>query len=148
MTYAQTSVLGILLIGLVSCGAQANSLAPYAPPSALHGLSLGIRPDGSDCGGSAGVKVRPCPAKLTKKRPTVYVRVSGPNVVNSAIKTNSKNQSGCGDVCEVGQYSSDPLKYDVAAGSKCGTAALSFYGYNQSGGTVGIGKLKVINKDC
>jgi hypothetical protein len=85
---------------------------------------------------------------LTKKHPTIEVVVGGPDVVDSAEKTNSKNRSGCGHVCQVGQSFSSPLDYDVSAGSKCASVEISFYGYDGSGQTVGIARLKVINKDC
>jgi hypothetical protein len=132
---------------LAGCGGTVNSPALSAPAAPQELLSR-TRPDADACGGSGRVKVRPCPVKLTRNQQMVEVTVSGPNVVNSAIKTNSKNRSGCGYICSVGQFTSDSLNYYVSAGTKCGTVGLSFYGYNQSGGTVGIGKLKVVNKDC
>jgi hypothetical protein len=133
---------------LTGCSGSLNSPALSAPAAAPQKLLSRTQPDAEACGGSGGVKVRPCPVKLTKNQQMVEVTVSGPNVVNSAIKTNSKNRSGCGYICSVGQFTSDSLNYYVSAGTKCGTVGLSFYGYNQSGGTVGIGKLKVVNKDC
>lgn len=94
------------------------------------------------------MKVRPCPIVLTKKTQTVDVTVKGPKVVDSAQKTNSKNHSKCGTICEVSQFNSNPLEYSVSAGSKCASVTISFYGYDQNGDVVGIGRLKVTNKGC
>jgi len=146
MKYARAVFVGSLLLGLVGCGGPSGAL--YGYPSSSQGPFSTTGPDNSGCGGTGGVQVRPCPVTLTKTKSTVNVTVSGPKVVDSAIKTNKKNRSGCGSICEVGQSSSNPLEYSVSAGTKCGMVTISFYGYNQSGGTVGIGRLRVINKDC
>jgi len=146
--YAHVVVVGSLLLGLVGCGGPLNEAAFYGGASTPHVLFSTPGPNVIGCGGSGEVRVQPCPVTLTKNRSMVDVAVSGPNVVSSAIKTNQKNQSGCANVCGVGQLNSNPLEYYVYAGTTCGTVTISFYGYNQSGGIVGIGKLKVINKDC
>lgn len=149
MRYAQVVVVGSLLLGLVGCQGSLNSPTSYAPAGAPQGQFSRTGPDADNCGGSGQVRVRPCPVTLTTKHSTVDVTVSGPNVVDSAQKTNSKNHSRCGQVCEVGQFSSSkPLEYVVSAGSKCGSVEIGFYGYNGGGQTVGIGRLEVINKDC
>ena len=149
MKYVQTAVAGGLLLALVGCRGPRNSPAFYGPAAPSHGLSK-MAPDGDGCGGSGGVMVRSCPVTLTKKRPTVDVMVRGPDVTDSAVKTNSKNHVHCGrrgQVCEVSPFSSNPLEWGVSAGTECGNGTLAFYGYNPSGGTVGIGRLDVINKD-
>jgi hypothetical protein len=137
-----------VLLGTVSvaCGGRQVAQSGDLPPGqALFSRAV---PNIKSCGGTGGVKVKPCPVTITKKHDMPDVEVSGPNVVDSAIKTNSKNRSGCGKICGVGQFSSDSLEYYVYAGSKCGSAALAFYGYDQGGNTVGTGNLEVINKDC
>lgn len=147
MIYARAAAAPALLIALVGCQGPLNS--PTASGfSAAHNLVMKTAPDGDNCQGTGRVKVQPCPVTLIKKHSTIVVTVSGPGVTSSAQKTNSKNHSFCGSVCSVGQFSSSPLKYDVSAGTKCGSAKAFFYGYNASGNSVGIGRLTVINKDC
>jgi hypothetical protein len=148
MTYARATAMAGLLIALAGC--QGPSSLPVASGHpAAQGIFTGRVPDGGACVGTGGVKVRPCPVTLTEQSPQVDVYISGPGVVTSAVKTNKKNLSGCGNVCGVGQdFPSDYLEWLVSAGSKCGKAKIDFYGYNQGGATVGIGHLKVINKDC
>jgi hypothetical protein len=143
-----SALTGVCILMLTVLGACGGQQVPQAG-GLLSGQTLSqLVPAAEHCGGSGGVKVRPCPVTITKKRDMPEVKVSGPNVVDSAIKTNSKNRSGCGEICGVGQLSSNSLAYYVSAGSKCGSAALAFYGYDQDGNTVGIGNLEVINKDC
>lgn len=142
---ALTGVCILMLTVLSACGGQQ---APQTG-SLLSGQGLSrLAPAAEHCDGTGGVKVRPCPVIITTKHSMPEVKVSGPNVVDSAIKTNSKNRSGCGRICGVGQLSSDSLAYYVYPGSKCGSANLAFYGYDQDGDTVGIGNLEVTNKDC
>jgi hypothetical protein len=142
---ALTGVCILMLTVLGACGGQQ---VPQAG-SLLSGRTLSqLVPAAEHCGGTGGVRVRPCPVTITKKHDMPEVKVSGPSVVDSAIKTNSKNRSGCGKICGVGPLSSNSLAYYVYPGSKCGSATLAFYGYDQSGSTVGIGSLEVINKDC
>jgi hypothetical protein len=43
---------------------------------------------------------------------------------------------------------SNPLEWSVSAGTKCGGVEQEFYLYEGSGGTVGVAKLKIINKAC
>ena len=148
MRYSQAAIAGSLLLVSIGCQGPLTSTPQYPPASATRAQLSRTGPESDPCGGSGRVKVRPCPVTLTKKHPTIEVVVGGPDVVDSAEKTNSKNRSGCGHVCEVGQSFSSPLDYDVSAGSKCGTVVISFYGYDGSGHTVGIGRLNVINKDC
>jgi len=151
MKYERAAAIGALLLGLAACQGPSNSPGLYGPAAAPQALSSRMAPGGDTCGGSGGVKVRPCPVTLTKKRQTVKVMVSGPGVTDSAVKTNSKNHvhgGRRGEVCEVSPFSSNPLEWAISAGTMCGNGSLAFYGYNSSGGTVGIGRLKVINKDC
>jgi len=142
---ALTGICILMLTVLGGCGGQQ---VPQAASLASGETLSRLVPAAEHCDGTGGVKVRPCPVTITKKHSMPEVKVSGPNVVDSAIKTNSKNRSGCGKICGVGQLSSDSLAYYVYAGSKCGSASLAFYGYDQGGSTVGIGNLEVINKDC
>lgn len=148
MRYSQALIVVVLLLGLVGCQGPLNSPTLSAPAAAPQALASSVAPEADDCGGSGRVEVRPCPVTLTKKKAAADVRVKGPNVVDSAQNTNSRNHSRCGRVCGVGEFGSNPLEYTVSAGSKCGSALISFTGYDGSGNTVGIGRLKVINKDC
>lgn len=148
MRYSEAIVAGSLFVALIGCQGPLASATQYDPASAAQTQLPTVGPESEPCGGSGRVKVRPCPVTLTKKHPTVEVMVAGPGVVDSAEKTNSKNRSGCGHICEVGQSFSSPLDYDVSAGSKCGSVAIYFYGYDGGGNTVGVGRLKVVNKAC
>lgn len=135
-----------LLFALVACRGPLSA-GSYAPPAAPAGLSATPQ-SAPDCAGSGKVRVRPCPVTLTKKHPEVDVFVSGPNVVDSAEQTNKKNHGFCGHVCSVGRDFSDYLEWTISAGTKCGHVVQGFIGYDQGGSTVGIGKLKIVNKDC
>jgi hypothetical protein len=134
----------VLLITLaVACGRE-QVPQPGALPLAQERLSRAV-PAAGDCGGTGNVKVRPCPVTITKKRSMPVVMVSGPNVSDSAFEETACEKK---DICSLGQFTSDPLEWYVYPLTKCGSAVIYAYGYDASGGTVGIGKLKVINKDC
>ena len=91
------------------------------------------------------MKIRPCPVTITKTHSMPEVTVSGPNVTDSAFVETACEKKG---ICSVGQLISNPLEWYVYPLTKCGSAEIYAYGYNAGGGTVGIGNLKVINKDC
>lgn len=147
-TYASARLIALLRSAapLASCStAAAPATVPSEQafaPTATRPLSK-VAPD-EGCGGTGGVKVRPCPVILTKRKDTVVVAVSGPKVDDSAFV-----ETGCEkrNVCTIGQFTSNSLKWFVYAATKCGSAVIYAYGYAVSQ-EVGIGHLKVINEDC
>jgi hypothetical protein len=64
----------------------------------------------------------------------------------AGVETAARNS--CGNICFIAQSFSNPLEWSVSAGTKCGSVEQEFYGYEGSGGTVGVAKLKIINKAC
>jgi hypothetical protein len=135
---------GVVLASLTAACGGGQPLQPQAAASAFSPPAR-TTPDASGCGGTHGVKVRPCPVTITKAKPMPVVTVSGPNVVDSAVLESACEKK---DICSLGQFSSNPLEYYVYPLTKCGSAVIYADGYNNGGGTVGIGHLKVINKDC
>lgn len=131
------------LIALLLSAAPLVGCSTSAAPVAVPPEQSSVAPD-AGCGGTGGVTVRPCPLTLTKRKDTIVVTVSGPNVNNSAFVETACEKR---DVCTVGQWTSDPLKWFVYAATKCGTAVIYAYGYAGSQ-EAGIGHLKVVNKDC
>lgn len=127
----------------VACGGQQAA----QPGAMLPGQSSFLRalPEAKGCGGTGGVKVRPCPVTITKKHSMPEVAVSGPHVTDSAFVETACEKKG---ICSVGQFISNSLDWYVYPLTKCGTATIYADGYSSTGGTVGIGYLKVINKDC
>jgi hypothetical protein len=133
----------LLVMILAACDGQQTP--PTGGPSKGEAVFSRALPDAADCSGTGRVKVRPCPVTITKKHSMPVVTVSGPNVTDSAFVETACEKK---DVCSLGQFLSNPLKYYVYPLTKCGKASIYAYGYNPSGGIVGIGKLEVINKDC
>lgn len=144
MRFARAAAVPALLIALVGCQGPFNSLT-VSGLSASQNFFARTVPDVNDCRGSGRVKVQPCPVTLTTKHQMRVVTVSGPNVTDSAVIETACEKK---HICTVGQISSKPVDWYVYSATKCGSADIYFYGYNQSGGTVGIGHLEVINKDC
>lgn len=141
-----TVALGLGISLLAGCGADAQF------GSALGDQSRSmLRPDSGPCGGNHGVRVTPCPVKLTRAtRDTgVTVTVSGPGVTNwSAFVAgcaSSSNQAIC-SVAQLGQTT-----WRISSNANCGTAEAEFDGgsYNGTGiHAVGAGFLKIVNKYC
>jgi hypothetical protein len=145
---ALAAVSVLLLIAPVACGPQQAAQAGGTLSDGIvpgPGVFQDAVPQSKGCSGTGGVKVRPCPVSITKKHTMPEVVVSGPNVTDSAFVETACEKK---HICSVGQFISDPLDWYVYPLTKCGTAVIYANGYDPSGGTVGIGNLKVINKDC
>jgi hypothetical protein len=140
---ALTLACVLLIITLAACDGQ--QMPQTGGLSKGQTVSSRAVPDAEGCSGTGNVKVKPCPVTITKKHSMPVVTVSGPNVTDSAFVETACEKK---DICSLGQFVSNPLKYYVYPLSKCGKAVIYAYGYNPGGGTVGIGKLEVINKDC
>lgn len=133
-------IWALAVIVLAACSAGTPSTEPAG--QVLFSVTT---PNADDCGGTGRVRVRPCPATLTKQKSTIEVTVSGPKVDQAAVVDTACMKKL---ICTVGQVSSGSLSWWIYNGEKCGSGAIDFYGYDASGQTVGIGKLEIINKDC
>jgi hypothetical protein len=134
----------VLITVSVACGGR-QVPEPGSPPLGQGLLFSQMAPNAKGCGGTGRVKVRPCPVTITKTHSMPIVFVSGPNVTDSAFVETACEKK---DICSLGQFTSNPLEWYVYPLTKCGSADIYAYGYNAGGGTVGIGYLRVINKDC
>jgi|HubBroStandDraft_4_1064222.scaffolds.fasta_scaffold00009_103 hypothetical protein len=147
MSNFRSSILtlaGVLLV-IVLAGCDGQQMPQTGNPSNGEAIFSQAKPGAEDCGGTGKVRVRPCPVTITKKHSMPVVTVSGPNVTDSAFVETACTKKG---ICSLGQFLSNPLAYYVYPLAKCGKAAIYAYGYDSGGGTVGTGRLEVINKDC
>jgi hypothetical protein len=142
-SFMNARLVALLLSAASLVGCSNSQAVPVPPAQSALPPAQRVAPD-AGCEGSGGVKVRPCPVTLTKQKSTDIVTVTGPKVDDSAVVETACEKKG---VCTVGQFSSEPVKWYVYAGTKCASAVIYFYGYSASK-TVGVGHLKVINKDC
>jgi hypothetical protein len=118
-----------------------------APLAVGAGLPALITPD-KDCGGTGGVKVKPCPVRLTRHtKAGIVVTVSGPGVINSYLG----KLNGCfsGKLCyNAEREGSSQVQWRITSGRACGGADVEFDGVNASGGQVGYFFLRVSNRYC
>lgn len=133
-----TLSLSVLLV--VACSSQ-QVVAPShsdAIPSSWH-----IPNRFAPCGGQNGVRVRPCPVKLTSPSQKVIVAISGPRVVSGSYL------GSCYDVCSITLvHQSKPSKWSIVPGASCGRAGLDFQGLTRRYIVVGNAALTIINKSC
>jgi hypothetical protein len=95
------------------------------------------------CGVQNGVKVRPCPVKLTSPSQKVIVAISGPHVVSGSYL------GSCYDICRITLVRhGKPKKWLIVPGASCGKAGLLFQGLNRHDILVGNAGLEIINKSC
>jgi hypothetical protein len=135
------TTLSLSVLLLEAC-AQQQFGAPY---------HLGVVPSSRDsagrlvkeCWSQNGVKVRPCPVKLTSPSQKVSVTVSGPGVVSGSYL------GSCYDVCSITLVRhGKPVRWRIVPGTSCGKAALLFQGLNRRYIVVGNAALTIINKSC
>jgi hypothetical protein len=140
------AALASLALFAACSSAQPVSQAGSAvvPPALGAGA---IRPD-KDCGGAHGVKVTPCPIRLTRRNKAgVVVTVSGPGVVNSYL--GQLNACFNGKICYNAQREgSSQVQWRISPGLACGSADIEFIGVNGSDQKVGYTFLKSTNKYC
>lgn len=150
--FLRVSVVAALagLSVLAACTAgQPNFQASsgVAPLARGAGLSAATMPD-KGCGGTAGVKVTPCPIVLTRRtKPGIVVTVSGPGVVNSYLGQLNACFSGhnCYNAERVGN---SQTRWRITSGRACGRADVEFLGVNASAQEVGYAFLMVTNRYC
>ena len=135
-----TSAFGVCLLAACSSQQQGteNALATVAPPpqEALDNLN-------GKCGGENGVRVRPCPVKLTNASQKVVVTISGPGVASGSYL------GSCYDFCSItilGHHK--PTKWQIVPGASCGKAGLLFQGLTRGYIVVGNADLTIVNKSC
>jgi len=110
-------------------------------------LPEAIQPD-KDCAGAGGVRVTPCPVRLTKHtKQGVVITVKGRHVADSAIGTINSCFSGhnCYNAERLG---SSRTQWLITSGTACGGADVEFDATNSHGGKVGFYFLRVSNKYC
>jgi hypothetical protein len=142
------AVASLFLLAACTAGQPVSLENPgVAPHTVRAGLPAGITPD-KDCGGTGGVKVKPCPIRLTRHtKAGVVVTVSGPGVVNSYLG----KLNGCfnGKLCyNAEREGSSQVRWRITSGRACGGADVEFDGVNASGGQVGYFFLRVSNRYC
>jgi hypothetical protein len=100
------------------------------------------------CYGTFAVKVKPCPAKLTKKNGgNVSVTVSGPGVAIAVVI--GSDCAGSGSICSIVQTGYTNFEVTSVVGENlCGTGYVVFEGLTASLSPVGTATLKVVNKYC
>lgn len=143
------AVLGSCSV-LAACGSgqpfyeAGSAVAPSARGVSSSAL---ITPD-KGCGGVHGVKVTPCPIRLTKHTKSgIIVTVSGPRVVNSALGRIQSCYSGY--TCyNVGREGGSQTQWLITSGRYCGRAILEFMGENARGKGVGYAFLEIANRYC
>ncbi len=137
-------------LSILAACAQGQSISQTGSGIAPAMLGAGlpaIAPD-KGCHGTGGVKVTPCPIRLTRRtKQGILVTVSGPGVVNSYLD----KLNGCfsGKLCyNIQREGSSQVQWRVTPGTACGGASIEFDGVNVSGGEVGHFFLRVSNRYC
>lgn len=129
---------------LTACATDQNSQPGSAVmPPASEPLGASIAPDFKKCGGQNGVRVRPCPVKLTSRSQKVVVTISGPGVVSGSYL------GSCYEICTITLlHRHKYTKWQIIPGVSCGKAGLSFQGFNRNYIVVGSAALTIVNKSC
>jgi hypothetical protein len=138
---------GLFVLSACTQGQQGPQAGSAVPQAGGPSHSSAIMP-AKDCGGTGGVKVTPCPVRLTRHtKPGIVVTVSGPGVVNSYLgKIN-----GCfsGHLCyNLEREGSSETQWRITSGPYCGRADVEFDGVNASGQRVGYFFLGLRNRYC
>lgn len=124
----------------VACASQLQGAkSGLSDISASTGSLSGLR---EKCGGQNGVRVRPCPVKLTSPSQKVIVAISGPGVVSGSYL------GSCYDICSITRLEHHSKEWQVVPGASCGEAGLLFQGINRRHILVGNADLTIINKSC
>ena len=144
------AIAGIVLFMSGCAASQQGSQAggSIVPPSRQTTSSLAAPHHALGCYGAFGVKVKPCPAKLTSKDGgNVSVTVSGPGVAIAVII--ASDCIGSGSVCNIVQTGYTQFDASSVVGiNQCGTAYVVFEGLTASLSPIGTTTLKVVNKYC
>jgi hypothetical protein len=145
-TIALAAIAGASL--LASCGSSSAPSALGTGNAPLAGAALPAITPLKDCGGTGGVKVKPCPVHLhVRNKSGVVVTVKGPGVVSSYLG----KLNGCfnGRICyNAERYGSSETKWLITPGSSCGSADVEFDAYDAGSSEVGYFFLKVANRYC
>jgi hypothetical protein len=132
-------------VASLSILAACNSAQQMSQPGG--GLAPAVSP-ANGCRGSGGVKVTPCPVRLTRQtKAGIVVTVSGPNVVNSYLD----QLNGCfshKNCYNAEREGSSQTQWRITSGEVCGAANVEFDGVDVHGTEVGHAVLKVLNDFC
>ena len=145
-----TSLAGIASLSVLAACTMGEPVSQTGPTVAATGfganLPAALTP-GKGCGGTGGVKVTPCPLRLTSQTRHVVVTVSGPGVVNSYL--DGLNFCVKHQLCYLAErVGSSQTKWRISSGPACGNADIQFSGVNASAQEVGDAFLMVTNKYC
>lgn len=133
-----------ILAALAVCALAACSSAQPVSQPAIPAL---LQPD-KNCGSTHGVKVAPCPIRLTRHTKSgIIVTVSGPGVTSSYL--GELNACFSGKLCYYAErVGSSETEWLFTSGKACGGADVELYGVNASGQKIGYAFLKLTNRYC
>jgi hypothetical protein len=144
-TLALAAIAGASL--LASCGSSSSAIGAAGTAGTGATLPAAITPL-KDCGGTGGVKVKPCPVHLNAHtKDGIVVTVKGPGVASSDLGRLTSCFNGL--ICyNAERYGSSEKKWLITPGSSCGSADVEFDAFDANGREVGYFFLKVANKYC
>jgi hypothetical protein len=135
------TALSLSVLLLEACAQQQFGAPSHlgAVPSSRNSAGRLVK----ECWTQNGVKVRPCPVKLTSPSQKVIVEIRGPGVVSGTY------EGSCYDVCTITLvHHGKPVRWSIVPGTSCGKAGLLFQGLNRGYIVVGNAGLTIINKSC
>ena len=142
-----TAIAAASILASCSSAQGGSTLGTTTAPGGSGAVVPAITPL-KDCGGTGGVKVKPCPVHLNKHDQSgVIVTVKGPGVTGSYLG----RINGCfnGHLCyNAERYGSSETKWLITPGSSCGGADVEFDAIDANGDAVGYFFLKVANHYC
>lgn len=136
-----------ILVAAASLSVLAGCAQTQVPSQANTAAASRVSPD-KDCGGAYGVKVSPCPLRLTRHTKSGFVvTVSGPHVINSYL---GRLNFCIGDkLCyNAEREGSSQVQWRITSGRDCGNADVEFVGVDENDHEVGYAFLDLKNKYC
>lgn len=145
--YLAAVVANLFILAACAQGQSISQVGSGAAPKLLGAGLPSIAPD-KGCRGTGGVRVMPCPVRLTRHtKQGVLLTVTGPGVVNSYLD----ELNGCfsGKLCyNIERDGSSQIQWRLTSGKACGGASIEFDGVGASGREVGHFFLRVSNSYC
>ncbi len=145
-------VLAVVAVICLLAGCNSGPSASHAgfsavPPTQQEQMPSTIRPD-KGCGGTGGVRVTPCPVRLTKHTEDgIIVTVKGRHVADSEIGHIYSCYNG--HTCYVAdRVVGSGTEWKILSGPSCGGAIVEFDAMNAHASEIGEFFLKVNNKYC
>lgn len=142
LSLSSALLFAVSLLAACATGQNSQPGSGVVPPSSKT-VGASTVPDFKNCGGQNGVRVRPCPVKLTSRSQKVIVTISGPGVVSGSY------QGSCYEICTITiLHRHKYTKWQIIPGVSCGKAGLLFQGFNRKYIVVGNAALTIVNKSC